>query len=155
MSADISRRTLFSVAGTIVGVLGAGGLASCYPPPPPPPPPPRGAPPGYGAGSEGPPPGYEQEGPPPNYGSEEQGPPPGYDQGPPPSEYGPQEGYGPQGGYGARGYGKEPKRVAMYQNYPNGRQHCGICEHFRPPGHCEIVRGAISPDGWCRHFHRA
>jgi hypothetical protein len=151
MPSEISRRTLFSVAGTVVGVLGTAGLAGCYPPPPPPPPPPpRGAPPGYP--EAGPPPGYgnEQQGPPPGY--EEQGPPPGYEEGGPPP--GSQGGYGPSGGYGAPAYGKEPKRVAMYQDHPNGRHHCGACEHFRAPDHCEIVHGRISPDGWCRHFRR-
>ncbi|MFL6688722.1 MAG: hypothetical protein ACJ8IR_00830 [Alphaproteobacteria bacterium] len=146
MPSDISRRTLFSVAGTVIGVLGTAGLAGCYPPPPPPPPPPPGGgPPGY----QGSPPGYgnEQEGPPPGY--NEQGPSPGYQEG----GNGPQGGYGPSGGYGARG-GKEPKRVAMYQDHPNGRQHCGACEHFLAPNHCEIVHGKISPDGWCRHFRR-
>jgi hypothetical protein len=45
-----------------------------------------------------------------------------------------------------------PKAVARYQNVPNGRQRCGRCVHFLPPGRCKIVAGAISPQGWCRFF---
>jgi hypothetical protein len=45
-----------------------------------------------------------------------------------------------------------PKAVARYQNAPNGRQRCGRCVHFVPPGRCEIVAGEISPQGWCRFF---
>jgi hypothetical protein len=45
-----------------------------------------------------------------------------------------------------------PKRVARYQDFPNGPQRCGRCVHFLPPGRCEIVAGRISPRGWCRFF---
>lgn len=32
--------------------------------------------------------------------------------------------------------------------------HCGICRHFQPPHGCEVVRGEIEPDYWCRKFER-
>lgn len=56
--------------------------------------------------------------------------------------------------YGGRshGHGKISKAAAHYQLHPHRSQHCGICEHFRPPGSCEVVAGRIVPNGWCRHF---
>ena len=51
---------------------------------------------------------------------------------------------------------KRHKKVSMaaahYQYHPHGRQHCSVCRHFRPPGSCEVVAGAIVPNGWCRYF---
>jgi len=39
-------------------------------------------------------------------------------------------------------------------NYSAGlpSAHCSICRHFEPPHACEIVRGEIDPDLWCRYF---
>jgi len=48
-----------------------------------------------------------------------------------------------------------PKLVALYQDFPNGRERCGRCVHFRPPNGCEIVAGRISPKGWCHYFKAA
>ena len=56
-----------------------------------------------------------------------------------------------------RRYRKIPKRVALYQFHPMGRQACGNCHHFIAPDRCEIVRGRIVDFGWCRfwapHLH--
>jgi hypothetical protein len=32
--------------------------------------------------------------------------------------------------------------------------HCGICRHFQPPHSCEVVKGEIESDYWCRKFER-
>jgi hypothetical protein len=47
---------------------------------------------------------------------------------------------------------RQTKAQAHYQWRPHGRQHCALCVHFRGPHGCEIVRGYISPRGWCRNF---
>ena len=47
---------------------------------------------------------------------------------------------------------KQTKAQALYQDFPRGRQRCGICVHFQAPAACEIVEGPISPRGWCRNF---
>jgi hypothetical protein len=44
------------------------------------------------------------------------------------------------------------KENARYQSKPKGKQRCALCRHFKPPNHCQIVEGEISPDGWCRFF---
>ena len=66
-------------------------------------------------------------------------------------------GTAPPGGYGAghwwmRRPGYVPKAYAHYQDYPNGQQRCGGCVHFLGPNACGIVKGPISPDGWCQYF---
>ncbi|TIM36012.1 MAG: twin-arginine translocation signal domain-containing protein [Mesorhizobium sp.] len=48
--------------------------------------------------------------------------------------------------------GKTTKALALYQDTPNRGRRCGGCTHFREPNGCEIVAGAIIPNGWCR-FH--
>ena len=47
---------------------------------------------------------------------------------------------------------KIPQKDAHYKNSPDGDQSCQICAHFLPPAKCQIVRGPISPHGWCEHF---
>lgn len=47
---------------------------------------------------------------------------------------------------------KQTKIQAAYQNFPRGRQRCGVCVHFRPPNDCEVIEGPVSPNGWCRNF---
>ena len=47
---------------------------------------------------------------------------------------------------------KTTKRIAKYQSTPKGKQRCALCRHFKPPNHCQIVDGEISPNGWCRFF---
>jgi len=51
--------------------------------------------------------------------------------------------------------GGVPKPRALYQWHPNGPERCGGCVHFLPRDACEIVRGEISPRGWCRFFRPA
>jgi hypothetical protein len=41
---------------------------------------------------------------------------------------------------------------ARYRSKPNGEQRCEICLQFLPPNRCRIVRGPISPRGWCQFF---
>ncbi len=41
---------------------------------------------------------------------------------------------------------------AQYQGRPKGGLSCAACALFRPPGGCVVVRGEISPHGWCRFF---
>lgn len=48
--------------------------------------------------------------------------------------------------------GKTTKALALYQDTPNRGERCAGCTHFLEPDGCEIVAGAISPNGWCR-FH--
>lgn len=48
---------------------------------------------------------------------------------------------------------KFPKRAVGYsKGMP--KAHCAICEHFQPPNACEVVRGDIKPDMWCRKFKK-
>lgn len=47
------------------------------------------------------------------------------------------------------------KSESGYQNKPLGNQQCNNCAHFVPGpspkvnGTCQIVKGSISPHGWC------
>jgi hypothetical protein len=50
--------------------------------------------------------------------------------------------------------GKLPKSQARYQAGPNGDRQCANCVHFAAPASCEIVEGAVSPQGWCQFFGR-
>ncbi|WP_156782760.1 hypothetical protein [Acidihalobacter yilgarnensis] len=70
---------------------------------------------------------------------------------------------------------KITKISARYQDRPHKGEMCGMCKHFIPPGgaagqgmmgdmmksmgpkmmrdgHCQIVRGAISPHGYCVYY---
>ena len=51
--------------------------------------------------------------------------------------------------------GKVSQSAAAYQNGPNNGQSCAGCTHFRAPSSCELVDGAISPQGWCKFFTAA
>ncbi len=50
---------------------------------------------------------------------------------------------------------KSGKAQVKYQNKPKGNQKCAGCKFFIPGktstamGKCQIVDGAISPNGWC------
>lgn len=50
------------------------------------------------------------------------------------------------------------KQSFHYQDHPNEGAHCANCVQFIPPaagqetGSCQIVSGAISPNGWCMAF---
>ena len=47
---------------------------------------------------------------------------------------------------------RQTKAQAAYQDFPHGRQRCGVCVHFRAPNGCEIVEGPVQANGWCRNF---
>ena len=47
---------------------------------------------------------------------------------------------------------KASKAVAHYRHYPNRRESCGGCVHYRFPFGCGIVQGPISFHGWCRFY---
>lgn len=50
------------------------------------------------------------------------------------------------------------KAQFKYQDKPNGKQKCSGCALFVPgktakaDGTCKVVKGAISPNGWCTAF---
>jgi hypothetical protein len=47
---------------------------------------------------------------------------------------------------------KISQAVAKYQLSPNGKDHCEVCDNFRPPNACKFVEGEIGPNGWCLLF---
>ena len=49
---------------------------------------------------------------------------------------------------------KIAKNEARYQEHPNGSQHCAVCAYYVPPIACQLVRGEVSPNGWCDQFQR-
>ena len=46
------------------------------------------------------------------------------------------------------------KHQAAYQAAPRGSQRCGICSMFVKPSGCTLVKGNISPMGWCKYYER-
>jgi hypothetical protein len=42
--------------------------------------------------------------------------------------------------------------AAKYQDRPRGGLSCAACTFFRRPDQCQVVDGAISPNGWCALF---
>ncbi len=42
--------------------------------------------------------------------------------------------------------------AAGYQTQPSGDQRCAFCAHFQAPASCELVKGTIVPNGWCKLF---
>lgn len=47
---------------------------------------------------------------------------------------------------------KAAKAEVHYQDQPNGQQHCEMCVYYLPPVACRVVRGEVSPNGWCNQF---
>ena len=47
---------------------------------------------------------------------------------------------------------KTAKADAGYQDHPNGPAHCELCAYYLPPVACRVVRGEVSPNGWCGFF---
>lgn len=47
---------------------------------------------------------------------------------------------------------KISKVQVKYQDKPNGKQHCAVCNNFIAPDACRLVEGKISPSGWCTLF---
>lgn len=52
-------------------------------------------------------------------------------------------------GQSARAQDKAAKSDVSYQDSPNAGQKCSGCQFFDGNGACQVVEGAISPDGWC------
>lgn len=46
------------------------------------------------------------------------------------------------------------KRDKSEVDYSKGlpHAHCGLCRHFEPPHACELVKGTIEPQMWCKLF---
>lgn len=44
---------------------------------------------------------------------------------------------------------KMSQKDAEYQPTPKGGQSCATCLQFMPPSSCKLVKGKISPQGWC------
>ncbi len=53
---------------------------------------------------------------------------------------------------GAARAGKIAKTDVRYQDHPNGSQHCALCAFYVAPVACRLVRGEVSPNGWCDQF---
>lgn len=49
---------------------------------------------------------------------------------------------------------KIAKAEVDYQDRPNGQQHCAVCAFYVPPVACRVVRGEVSPNGWCDRFQQ-
>ncbi len=47
---------------------------------------------------------------------------------------------------------KATMQEARYQLSPKDGFSCSMCTLFRPPHACQLVRGYIVPQGWCRFF---
>jgi hypothetical protein len=48
---------------------------------------------------------------------------------------------------------KHSKAAVHYTNHGHEDSKCSLCRHFRS-GHCAIVSGPISPEGWCNRFSK-
>lgn len=52
-------------------------------------------------------------------------------------------------------HGTTAKAAVRYQSHPKDTHQCSNCTHFCPgssakaKGTCEVVKGPISPHGWC------
>ena len=47
------------------------------------------------------------------------------------------------------------KAVVAYTHQGTPKEHCSICAHYINATTCGIVRGRISPGGWCKKFHKS
>ena len=47
---------------------------------------------------------------------------------------------------------KLTQKEAEYQPTPKNGQSCATCQFFTKPAACKIVKGAVSPQGWCSFF---
>lgn len=55
----------------------------------------------------------------------------------------------------ARAQVKMSKKLAHYQDHPNGNKQCSNCQFFQASENkCTIVQGDISPNGYCIHFEK-
>ena len=51
----------------------------------------------------------------------------------------------------------DSKKDKSVVNYSMGKPHahCGLCEHFiKSENECELVKGRIDPDHWCKLFEK-
>jgi hypothetical protein len=52
------------------------------------------------------------------------------------------------------------KSAAQYQDKPKNGAECSTCTFFIPgksktaAGTCKLVKGTISPHGWCKFYHK-
>lgn len=53
---------------------------------------------------------------------------------------------------GAQARPKASRATVKYQDTPRGGMSCAACTFFRSPGSCQVVEGAVSPNGWCQLF---
>jgi hypothetical protein len=44
------------------------------------------------------------------------------------------------------------KKTADYVTHPVGGKQCSKCVQFIPPSACKLVKGTISPRGYCKFF---
>ncbi len=50
---------------------------------------------------------------------------------------------------------KAPQKAVSYQDEPKDGKRCDGCRHWQPPNACKLVRGEISPSGWCQIWAKA
>ncbi len=61
-------------------------------------------------------------------------------------------GVGLAAGAGEAADEKMTQKDAEYQPTPKDGQKCSLCQYFQPPSACKLVKGKISPQGWCSFF---
>jgi len=44
------------------------------------------------------------------------------------------------------------QKTANYVTHPVGGKQCSGCVQFAPPSACKLVKGTISPHGYCKFF---
>lgn len=44
---------------------------------------------------------------------------------------------------------KMSQKDAEYRTTPKNGQSCSACQYFLAPASCKLVKGTISPQGWC------
>lgn len=48
----------------------------------------------------------------------------------------------------------EKSQVDYTDDHGTSDEQCSKCQHILTKSTCEIVKGIINPDGWCRKFNR-
>ncbi len=52
-------------------------------------------------------------------------------------------------------HAKGPKEAFKYQESPKDGKKCSDCIHFiAQSNECKVVRGSISPEGWCTLYNQ-
>lgn len=44
------------------------------------------------------------------------------------------------------------QKTAAYVTHPVGGKQCSTCVQFVKPSSCKLVKGTISPKGWCKFY---